>query len=99
LDEPTRGLDYAAKAALIEILWDWREEGKAILLVTHDVEFAAKASDRVALMENGKILKIGRPADVYHEQSIFMPQIAQLFPETDWLTPGDVLTAASVSTG
>jgi len=99
LDEPTRGLDYAAKAALIEILEDWREEGKAILLVTHDVEFAAKASSRAALMENGRIAKIGRPADVYHEQSIFMPQIAQLFPDTDWLTPDDVLTAASVGVG
>jgi energy-coupling factor transport system ATP-binding protein len=55
LDEPTRGLDYAAKRRLAELLATWRDQGAAILLVTHDVELAAITAQRVILMEAGKI--------------------------------------------
>ena len=90
LDEPTRGLDYAAKQSLVQLVHDWRDEGMAILVVTHDVEMAANIADRVVLMENGRITKRGTPARVLSESELFTPQIAQLFPGTGWLTPGDV---------
>lgn len=90
LDEPTRGLDYAAKQSLVQLVHDWRDEGMAILVVTHDVEMAANIADRVVLMENGRITKRGTPARVLSESKLFTPQIAQLFPGTGWLTPGDV---------
>ncbi|MGB8215447.1 MAG: ATP-binding cassette domain-containing protein [Anaerolineales bacterium] len=93
LDEPTRGLDYASKAALLKILLEWREAGKAILLVTHDVEFAAMVCDRVAIMEKGQIVHTGKTARVLRGTRLFTPQIAQLFPDTDWLTARDVLLA------
>lgn len=91
MDEPTRGLDYASKAALLKILQEWRQAGKAILLVTHDVEFAAMACDRVAIMEKGHIALVEKTAQVLHGP--FSPQIAQLFPDTGWLTPEDVFLA------
>ena len=47
LDEPTRGLDYAAKRHLAAILRDLAEAGHAVLLSTHDVEFVATVADRV----------------------------------------------------
>ena len=86
LDEPTRGLDYAAKRGLLDLLRGWRAEGMAILLVTHDVELAALAADQVMLLENGKVTACGSPAQVLAASSQFAPQVARLFPGSGWLT-------------
>ena len=89
LDEPTRGLDYAAKRALAGLLRGWRDEGAALVLVTHDVEFAATVADRVVLMSQGEIIADGPPADVMGSSPLFAPQIARLFPGRGWLTVDD----------
>lgn len=91
LDEPTRGLDYAAKRELERLLHEWRDEGMAILVVTHDVELAAAIADRVVLMSQGEIIAEGAPAEVMATSPLFAPQIAKLFPETGWLTAEDAL--------
>ncbi|GAB4538473.1 MAG: ATP-binding cassette domain-containing protein [Anaerolineae bacterium] len=91
LDEPTRGLDYRAKRALVDLLRGWRDSGMAILLVTHDVEFAAMAADRIALMSQGEIIAAGDPARVLGDSPLFAPQIARLFPGSGWLTIEDSL--------
>lgn len=91
LDEPTRGLDYTAKLELVRILQEWREENIAILMVTHDVELVAALADRVILLEAGIITADGEPAAILGHSSIFAPQIAQLFPDTGWLTADDAL--------
>jgi energy-coupling factor transport system ATP-binding protein len=91
LDEPTRGLDYAAKQELVRILQEWRESGVAILLVTHDVELAAAIADRVVLLESGQITADGTPVEVLGSSILFVPQIAQLFPGSGWLTADDAL--------
>jgi energy-coupling factor transport system ATP-binding protein len=91
LDEPTRGLDYAAKQHLAELLREWRSEGIATLLVTHDVEFAALLADRVIVLGRGEVIADGPAADVLGASPLFAPQIARLFPGTGWLTPDDAL--------
>ncbi len=91
LDEPTRGLDYAAKRELERLLHGWRDDGMAILVVTHDVELAAAIADRVILMSQGEVIAEGAPAEVMATSPLFAPQIAKLFPETGWLTADDVL--------
>jgi energy-coupling factor transport system ATP-binding protein len=91
LDEPTRGLDYAAKRELERLLREWRDDGMAVLVVTHDVELAAAIADRVILMSQGEIIAEGEPAEVMATSPLFAPQIAKLFPETGWLTADDVL--------
>jgi energy-coupling factor transport system ATP-binding protein len=91
LDEPTRGLDYGAKQALVALLRGWRDAGSAILLVTHDVEFAAAVADRVALMSQGEIIASGAPAQVLGSSPLFAPQVARLFPGSGWLTVEDSL--------
>ncbi len=98
LDEPTRGLDYVAKARLIAHLQGWRDQGMAIVLVTHDVELVAAAADRVALMRPGLGgIITGDPAVILGQSppgsagSAFTPQIARLFPRTGWLTVEDAL--------
>ncbi len=81
LDEPTRGLDYAAKRTLASLLQGWRDEGMAILLVTHDVELAAAAADRAILMEAGTITADGPAFEVLSRSKHFVPQVAQVFSE------------------
>lgn len=91
LDEPTRGLDYQAKAALVQLLKQWQSEGTAILLVTHDVELAAAAAGRVVLLSQGEVIANGPPGDVLAGSPLFAPQVARLFPHTGWLTVADVV--------
>jgi energy-coupling factor transporter ATP-binding protein EcfA2 len=91
LDEPTRGLDYAGKHALVGLLRGWCGDGMAVLLVTHDVELAAAAADRVVLMSQGEIIASGDPAQILGASPLFAPQVARLFPDTGWLTPEDAL--------
>jgi energy-coupling factor transporter ATP-binding protein EcfA2 len=59
LDEPTRGLDYSAKEQLMVLLHGWRDQQMAIVVITHDVEFAAAIADRVVLMSQGEIIANG----------------------------------------
>lgn len=59
LDEPTRGLDYAAKARLVDVLRALAAEGHAIVLATHDVELAAELARRVVILADGEIVADG----------------------------------------
>ncbi|MBQ3849661.1 MAG: ABC transporter ATP-binding protein, partial [Clostridia bacterium] len=56
LDEPTKGMDAAVKAAFGEKLCELRNGGTAILIVTHDTEFCAEFADRVGMMFDGSIV-------------------------------------------
>ncbi len=94
LDEPTRGLDYAAKRQLANLLKEWRAAGMAIVVVTHDVEMAAEIADRVALMSQGEVIAQGEPAQVLGASPLFAPQVAKLFPDSGWLTVEDALQTA-----
>ena len=90
LDEPTRGMDYEAKNTLRDQLIEWRDQKKAILVVTHDVEFAALIADRVTILDKGEILFTGSPKTAFTQFSEFQTQTAALFPETGWFTPDDI---------
>lgn len=90
LDEPTHGLDPSLKNGLVQLLKSWNQAGMSIILVTHDVEFAASFAQRIILLEKGRITAQGNPRSVFTQNPIFTPQIQQLFPKTDWLTLGDV---------
>lgn len=91
LDEPTRGLDYEAKRSLTTLLHRWRDQHKAILLVTHDVELAAQLADQVAIIENGEITFTGSPSIAFTQLPGYQTQTAQLFPGSGWITPDNVV--------
>ncbi|NJN19345.1 MAG: ABC transporter ATP-binding protein [Oscillochloris sp.] len=86
LDEPTRGLDYAAKTALARLLRERAERGQTVIMATHDVELAAAVADRVALIGDGELVVEGPAADVLGDSLILSSQIAKLFPASGWLT-------------
>jgi ABC-2 type transport system ATP-binding protein len=59
LDEPTTGLDPAARRVLWDIVRDLRDQGKTVLLTTHYMEEAEILCDRIAIMDHGRILEMG----------------------------------------
>jgi iron complex transport system ATP-binding protein len=63
LDEPVAHLDLAHRLALEELLRDLAREGKAALLVSHDLAGAARVADRVALLADGRVLACGTPRE------------------------------------
>jgi len=90
LDEPTRGLDYPAKAALGRMLRRLAEQGRAIGVVTHDVEFAAQVADRAVVMATGEVIQAGPVADVLATSATFAPQVAKIMAPQPWLTVAQV---------
>ena len=90
LDEPTRGLDYPAKASLAQILTEMAEEGRAVGVVTHDVEFAAEVADQIIVMATGEVIQTGHAAEVLGTSALFAPQVAKVLYPDHWLTPYQV---------
>ncbi|MEI7058491.1 ATP-binding cassette domain-containing protein [Nocardioides sp. CCNWLW239] len=92
LDEPTRGLDYAAKHALSEILRELTAAGKAVLVATHDVEFVAEAADDVVVLADGDIVSSGDVRSVTAESPAFAPQVSKVFGP-GWLNVREIVEA------
>ncbi|HET6830382.1 MAG TPA: hypothetical protein VFH44_03430, partial [Solirubrobacterales bacterium] len=64
LDEPTRGLDRARKEDLSEWIAVLAGRGAALLVATHDVEFAARFANRVVLLARGRVIADGAPGEL-----------------------------------
>ncbi|MFE3762049.1 ABC transporter ATP-binding protein [Streptomyces sp. NPDC059104] len=86
LDEPTRGLDYRAKTELIRIVDDLAAEGRAVVISTHDVEFVARAADRVVVMAEGDVVADGPTTEVIVASPVFAPQTAKILAPLPYLT-------------
>jgi energy-coupling factor transporter ATP-binding protein EcfA2 len=86
LDEPTRGLDYQAKHALSAVVDLLAGDGHAVLISTHDVEFAAAAADRVLVLADGDIVADGDTAQVLTASPAFAPQVAKIMAPLPYLT-------------
>lgn len=75
LDEPTKGMDAGAKRCLGDILRQWTERGKVVLMVSHDMEFAARYSDTMALMFQGQILLQTESRAFFEENQFYTTSI------------------------
>ncbi|MDT9693084.1 ATP-binding cassette domain-containing protein [Streptomyces sp. P9(2023)] len=93
LDEPTRGLDYAAKARLVAHLRELATAGHAIVLATHDVELAAELAHRVVILAGGEVVADGPTAEVVVSSPAFSPQVAKILAPQPWLTVEQVREA------
>jgi energy-coupling factor transport system ATP-binding protein len=78
LDEPTLGLGHGMKERLAAILRALASSGHAIVVVTHDIEFAAAHADRVIVLARGRVLADGRPRDVLTAEAILRTASLQL---------------------
>ena len=79
LDEPTRGIDAASRAALEAAATEHAAGGGAVVIATHDVELAARAATRVVVLGGGEVVADGPARDVL-SGSLFAPQVLRVLP-------------------
>ena len=96
LDEPTRGLDYAAKTRLVPVLRDLAARGHAVVLSTHDVELAAEVADRTVVLAEGEVVADGPTREVVRQSPAFAPQVHKVLGG-GWLTVADVAAAVEAA--
>ncbi len=69
LDEPTAGLDPATREELLGVIRALRRDGKTVVLVSHDLDEVAEVADRVCVMDDGKVERLGTPGEVFYAGS------------------------------
>lgn len=70
LDEPTAGVNPKIRQELKSVLRNLRKEGKTILLIEHDMDFVMGISDTVIVLNEGKVLKIGKPKEIVKDKRV-----------------------------
>ena len=71
LDEPTKGIDAYSKKVLANILYRLKAQGITIVMVTHDIEFAAEHADRCGMFFDGQIVSVANPVDFFSTNSYY----------------------------
>jgi energy-coupling factor transport system ATP-binding protein len=97
LDEPTRGLDYAAKRRLVELLREQAAQGRAVVLATHDVELAAEVATRVVVLADGEVVADGTAPTVLSGSPAFAPQVSKILHPLHFLTVDQVVAATGAA--
>ncbi|MCS7051919.1 MAG: energy-coupling factor ABC transporter ATP-binding protein, partial [Thermomicrobium sp.] len=96
LDEPTRGLSLTLKHRLARELRARAAEGAAVLVTTHDVDFAGEVADRVLLLADGRIVADGPPERVLGSSLAYAPLVSRILgPEFLTLDDVDAQTAVA----
>jgi energy-coupling factor transport system ATP-binding protein len=86
-DEPTKGLDEPAARKVIQVLQDRCKSNKAVIMITHDMELAARYASRILVMSEGVIIADGKPRQVFSDAEVLEksylspPQITRLAME------------------
>ncbi|HEU0013940.1 MAG TPA: ABC transporter ATP-binding protein, partial [Longimicrobium sp.] len=70
LDEPTAALDVSHEMAIFELLRELGRAGTTVLLVTHNLNLAARYADRLVLLDRGRVAAQGTPADVLTRENV-----------------------------
>ena len=78
LDEPTKGVDAAAKQRLIGVLKALKAQGMTLVIVTHDVEFAAECADRCCFVFRGQIISDGTPRSCFSQNSFYTTAVSRM---------------------
>jgi energy-coupling factor transporter ATP-binding protein EcfA2 len=78
LDEPTRGMDRARKADLVELIEALARRGAAVVVATHDVEFAAAFAERVVLLGDGTPIADGPSDEILSGGWYFATEVARV---------------------
>jgi energy-coupling factor transport system ATP-binding protein len=78
LDEPTRGVDFRLKAELGRMLQQEADKGRTVIVVTHDVEFAAEYAARAVMMFAGRVVSDGEKHEVLGKSVFYSPQLGKM---------------------
>ena len=101
LDEPTRGMDRARKGELADLGRNLSGRGTALVIATHDVEFATTFADRVILLARGEVAADGSAAELLSGGWYFSSEVARILDGTAITVEEgiDVLRGAKALTG
>ena len=80
LDEPTSALDLESTTEVLDLIGELSNEGRTMLIVTHELGFAAQVADRIAFIEHGRILEIAPPVDFFEAAS--SPRVAEFIAKS-----------------
>ncbi|MGH2936709.1 MAG: hypothetical protein ACRDPE_01150, partial [Solirubrobacterales bacterium] len=99
LDEPTRGMDRGRKEDLHALVDRLAAQGAAVVIATHDVEFAAEFAERVVLLGDGVVIADGPSAEILSGGWYFATEVARVLDVPGVVTPeqGAALLAAPAS--
>ncbi|ABO51182.1 ABC transporter related protein [Desulforamulus reducens MI-1] len=78
LDEPTRGMDVRLKEELTMRLREYTQGGAAVIMITHDIEFAARTASHVAVLHRGRLVRKGSTLDVMGNGIFYTTQLGRL---------------------
>ncbi|MBQ9826930.1 MAG: ATP-binding cassette domain-containing protein [Firmicutes bacterium] len=78
LDEPTKGIDTYSSERISGILKDLRDSGMTIVIVTHDVEFAARTADRCAMFFRGEVTSVDEPRAFFSENNFYTTAVNRM---------------------
>jgi energy-coupling factor transport system ATP-binding protein len=87
LDEPTRGMDRARKAELAAWAGELAAAGAAVVIATHEIEFAASFADRVLLLGDGGLIADGPPEEVLAGGWYFATEVARVLGASGTISP------------
>ena len=87
LDEPTRGMDHARKDDLVGLIGDLAERAAAVVVATHDVEFASAFADRVVLLGDGVVIADGPTEEILSGGWYFATEVARVLDLPGVVTP------------
>jgi energy-coupling factor transporter ATP-binding protein EcfA2 len=87
LDEPTRGMDRARKDDLVDLVESMSARGAAVLVATHDVEFAAAFAERVVLLGAGVVIADGPTTEILSGGWYFATEVARVLDLPGVVTP------------
>ncbi|OJU83395.1 MAG: ABC transporter [Solirubrobacterales bacterium 70-9] len=87
LDEPTRGMDRGRKDDLVALAERLADQGAAVLITTHDVEFAAEFAERVVLLGDGVVIADGPSAEILSGGWYFATEVARVLDLPGVVTP------------
>ena len=92
LDEPTHGMDRGRKAELARWVEEIATEGAAVVVASHDVEFAAAFADRVVLIAEGRVISDGPSEEVLSGGWYFSTEVARILGPCGAITPEQGVT-------
>lgn len=87
LDEPTRGMDRARKADLVALIKELAAGSAAVVVATHDVEFASEFAERVVLLGDGVVIADGPMAEILSGGWYFATEVARVLDLPGVVTP------------
>jgi len=98
-DEPTTALDVTLRGQILDLLGELQQRnGMAVLLITHDLNLVRKFADRVAVMENGRIVEQGAVAEVFaRPQHPYTRKLIDSKPRREGLAPAGAAADAAVT--